>query len=82
MDAAQKGSLPVSLKSTELGCRTFPLIELIPFVKHIVCSVRREVSGGTFKRYGERLFQVATLLAHYPFLRQNNYLSFIHLVFR
>ena len=36
MDAAQKESLPVSLKSTELGGRTFPLVELIPFVKHIV----------------------------------------------
>lgn len=65
MDAAQKESLPVSLKSTELGGRTFPLVELIPFVKHIVCSVRREVNGDTFKRYGERLFQVHSVHTNY-----------------
>ena len=58
MDTTQKESLPVSLKSTELGGRTFPLVELIPFVRHIVLSVRREINGDTFKRYGERLFQV------------------------
>ena len=58
MDATQKGSLPVSLRSTELGGRIFPLMELIPFVKQIVDSVKREVNDDTFKRYGERLFQV------------------------
>ena len=58
MDTSQKESLPASLKSTELGGRIFPLMELIPFIKQIVHSAREEINEDTFKRYGERLFQV------------------------
>ena len=64
MDTTQKGSLPVSLNSTELGGQIFPLVELIPFVKQIVYSVRREINGDTFKRYGDRLFQVHYMQEH------------------
>ena len=48
----------MSLKCTERGGRTFPLIELIPFVKQVVHSVRQEVNEASLKRYRERLFQV------------------------
>ena len=53
MDASQKESLPVSLKSTELGGRVFPLIELIPFINQIVHSVRQEINEDSLKRYGD-----------------------------
>ena len=58
MDDSQKESLPVSLKSTELGGRVFPLFELIPFIKQIVQSVRQEINEDSLKKYGDRLFQV------------------------
>jgi hypothetical protein len=58
MVSSQKESLPASLKSTELGGRIFPLMELIPFIKQIVHSVRQEINEDSFKRYGGKLFQV------------------------
>ena len=58
MVTSQKEFLPASLMSTELGGRTFPLMELIPFIKQIVHSVRQEINEDSFKRYGEQLFQV------------------------
>ena len=36
----------------------YTVIELIPFVKQVVHSVRQEINEESLKRYGERLFQV------------------------
>ena len=58
MNSIQKESLPTALKSTELGGRTFLLMDLIPFVRQIVSTVRQEVNEDSFNRYGERLFKL------------------------
>ena len=57
MNAQQKEeSLSTTLKSTERGGRTFPVVHTLPFIQEIVSRMRGDINETTFRQYGEKLF--------------------------
>ena len=51
-------SLSSALTSTERGGRTFPVVNMLPFIREVVRRVKGDINDATFQQYGEKLFQV------------------------
>ena len=64
--AIDKTMLPESLKYKDEGGMYFPLTSFVPFIKSVDDSVREPANEESFKRYGPKLVEVSTCLAHLP----------------